>query len=276
MSGIAPAMLETMSQTQILASGLVIRQDFAAAVRPVFFQTEFEEFLYATHGGTLFLVSFRGKTYGLTCRHVFQDFALEQLFIAQEKQARKGSKPAPIKGICYPSAPVDGAVGTDLVDVAVIEFSDDMPPDFFEEGVYLLDERTAATSQPGHKLLVAGVLKEKSWINPPDITIGYCRLEFTDVGLGTSDPTLRTGTSEYKEPEFQSITGISGSPVFGLTANALCGMVVRGGMTGNRCQTHFVDMFDIMCLLEAINRHATSAYYTKNLMVPVPPLSGAG
>jgi hypothetical protein len=112
-SGIAPAMLETMSQTQILASGLVIRQDFAAAVRPVFFQTEFEEFLYATHGGTLFLVSFRGKTYGLTCRHVFQDFALEQLFIAQEKQARKGSKPAPIKGICYPSAPVDGAVGTD-------------------------------------------------------------------------------------------------------------------------------------------------------------------
>jgi hypothetical protein len=61
MSGIAPAMLETMSQTQILASGLVIRQDFAAAVRPVFFQTEFEEFLYATHGGTLFLVSFRGK-----------------------------------------------------------------------------------------------------------------------------------------------------------------------------------------------------------------------
>jgi hypothetical protein len=51
---------------------------------------------------------------------------------------------------------------------------------------------------------------------------------------------------------------------------------VRGGMTGSRCQIHFVDMFDIMCLLEAINRHATSAYYTKNLMEPVPPLSGAG
>jgi hypothetical protein len=55
-----------------------------------------------------------------------------------------------------------------------------------------------------------------------------CRLEFTDVGLGTSDPTLRTGLAEFKDPEFKSITGISGSPVFDITANALCGMVVRG------------------------------------------------
>jgi hypothetical protein len=41
-------MLQAMSQTQTLASGVVIRQDFAAAVRPVFFQTEFEEFLALT------------------------------------------------------------------------------------------------------------------------------------------------------------------------------------------------------------------------------------
>src|SRR5882757_8015263 len=72
MNASPPAMLHAMNQTHTLSSGLVIRQDFAAAIRPVFFQTEFEEFLYATHGGTLFLVSFRGKTYGLTCRHVFQ------------------------------------------------------------------------------------------------------------------------------------------------------------------------------------------------------------
>jgi len=40
--------------------------------------------------GTLFLVSFRGRVYGLTCQHAFQDFALEQLFITQEKQAQEG------------------------------------------------------------------------------------------------------------------------------------------------------------------------------------------
>jgi hypothetical protein len=42
-----------MIVTQTLASGLTVRQDFSRAVRPVFFQTEFEEWLYATHGGTL-------------------------------------------------------------------------------------------------------------------------------------------------------------------------------------------------------------------------------
>jgi hypothetical protein len=63
-----------MPQTQVLSSGLIIRQDFAEVVRPVFFQTEYEEFPYATHGGTLFPVVFRGRVYGVTCTHVFGDF----------------------------------------------------------------------------------------------------------------------------------------------------------------------------------------------------------
>ena len=41
--------------------GAVDRHDFAEAVRPVFFQTEYDEFMYATHGGTLFLVRFAGR-----------------------------------------------------------------------------------------------------------------------------------------------------------------------------------------------------------------------
>ncbi|MGA7452190.1 MAG: hypothetical protein WBW73_13195, partial [Rhodoplanes sp.] len=69
-----------MLETQVLSSGLMIRQDFAEAVRPVFFQTESEEFLYATHGGTLFLVVFRGRVYGVTCAHVFGDFPHGRLF----------------------------------------------------------------------------------------------------------------------------------------------------------------------------------------------------
>ena len=80
-----------MLETQVLASGLIIRQDFTEAVRPVFFQTEYEEFLYATHGGTLFLVVFRGRVYGVTCAHVFGDFPHGRLFVAQVKRAQKGS-----------------------------------------------------------------------------------------------------------------------------------------------------------------------------------------
>lgn len=255
-------------RTQTLDSGLIIRQDFTAAVRPVFFRTGLEEFQYATHGGTLFLVSFRGRVYGLTCQHVFQDFTLEQLFITQEKQAQKGSPPAPIRARCGPSAPIGAAAGTDVTDLCVIEFADDIPSDFFKDGAYLIDERTVATSKPGHSLLVAGVLKEKSSTVPGDFVFGYCRLEFQDDGV-SADPILRKGIAEYREPEFSEITGISGAPVFDDSTNALCGMVVRGSLVESRCHIYFVDIFDIMRLLEAVSEGKESAFYTKTLLRPV-------
>lgn len=237
----------------------LVTLDFAAAVRPILFQTGFEEFLYATHGGTLFIVNFDGKPFGVTCGHVFKDFHHGQLFIAQERYAQKGSKLAPVTGMYYPSSPIDAASGTDIVDVCIIEFAPDIPTDFFKESAYPINDATAKSSRSGHRLLVAGVLKEKTSIIPPDITVGYCRLEFQDVGPGTSDPTLRTARAEFATPEFSSITGISGSPVFDVTANALCGMVVRGAMQGPFCQVHYVDIFDIIQLLDGVRRRASKA-----------------
>jgi hypothetical protein len=104
---------------------------FAEAVRPVFFQTQYEEFLYATHGGTLFLVVFRGRVYGVTCAHVFGDFPHGRLFVTQEKRAQKGSMPGHVTGLAYPSSPTGGAVGTDVTDLCIIQFSEDTSPDFF-------------------------------------------------------------------------------------------------------------------------------------------------
>jgi hypothetical protein len=113
-------------------------------------------------------------------------------------------------------------------------------------------------------LQVAGVLKEKTHIVPPDIIIGYCRLDFFDNGA-TSDPFLRHAIAEFLNPEFESVTGISGSPVFDRTANALCGMVIRGGMDGNKCEMRYADIFDIVRLLESVSQHAHESYYTKNV-----------
>src|SRR5262249_39790658 len=76
---------------QRLPSGMLVRQDIAQSVRAPFFQTEYEEWLYATHGGSLFLVAYKGRTYGLTCKHVFGDFDPSTLFISAAKQALKGS-----------------------------------------------------------------------------------------------------------------------------------------------------------------------------------------
>jgi hypothetical protein len=83
-----------MRQTQVLSSGLTIRQDFAEAVRPVFFQTEHEEFLYATHGGTLFLVVFNGRVYGVTCAHVFGDFRMGGSSLPERSWQKRAAYPA--------------------------------------------------------------------------------------------------------------------------------------------------------------------------------------
>jgi hypothetical protein len=65
------------------------------------------------------------------------------------------------------------------------------------------------------------------------------------------------------------VTGISGSPVYDQAAHALCGMVVRGGMTGSRCTIHYLDVFDIVRFLDAVSRGVESAYYTKQMPRPV-------
>ena len=146
-----------MRRPQTLSTGLVVRQDFSDAVRAVFFQTEYDEFLYATHGGTLFVVSFQQRLYGITCKHVFGDFSAGRLFITQDKQGTKGSMPAPVKGLCYPSAPRDAAVGGDVVDICAIEFAADIAPDFFRDSPYIIDDQTVGTSAIGHELHVAGL-----------------------------------------------------------------------------------------------------------------------
>src|SRR6266404_1121566 len=92
-----PTMSEAASMKvhQHLASGIIIAQDFRTSVRFPIFETGYAEWPYATNGGTLFLVAFRGRVFGLTCRHVIGDFEPGKLFITQQKYATKGSKPAP-------------------------------------------------------------------------------------------------------------------------------------------------------------------------------------
>jgi hypothetical protein len=214
--------------TQRLSSGIVIRQDIASAVRAVFYQTEMEEFHYATNGGTLFVVYFRGRHYGLTCRHVFGSFMPGRLFITQDKQAIKGTLPAPVVGLVYASAPTGAAVDSDISDICVIEFADDLPTNFFRGSAYIIDDRTIGTAVVGHELAIHGVLKDKSSISPPDIAMGHCQLQMHDVGVTTSDFLLRQATAAFDRPSFDRVVGVSGAPVFDQTAGVLSGMVARG------------------------------------------------
>jgi hypothetical protein len=119
-----------MRVTQSDASGTIIRQDFRTAARLVFFDTGDEQWQYATHGGTLFVVLYEGKPYGLTCQHVLKDFDWHQLVVTDQRQGRQVDR---LSLVAFPSQPRDAATDTDLLDVAVIQFSDNVDAAFFKE-----------------------------------------------------------------------------------------------------------------------------------------------
>lgn len=254
--------------TQTLASGTIIRQDFRTAVRFVFFDTGNEYWEYATHGGTLFVVLYKGTLYGLTCRHVFKDFSWRQLIVTD---MRHGSQIAEVKSIAYPSHPKDAAIDTDLLDVAVICFGNAVSTAFFKDPAYTIDKKTVATSKFGDTLHVAGALKDISEITEDSIAPRYCLLELSDETLSSDrtlpheDPTLRLARGKFHEPEFANVTGLSGSPVFNVTQRSLCGMAVRGTMNAEGCIIRYVDMFDIIQLLIAVHERQAETYYKKHI-----------
>jgi hypothetical protein len=242
--------------------GIVSARDFAAAVRPVLFYTDIEEFQYATHGGTAFVICYKDRLYAVTCRHVFKDFDEGQLMLFGARFPKKGDKSAKIGTVCYPSSPRASAAGSDVTDFCLIEFDTNVTTDFFDGNAYPLDERTICSSVAGDRLLIFGALKEKTIIDPPNITVGYGRLEASDAGP-SSDPFLRKGAAQYLGQEFSTVTGISGAPVFNLTRNRVCGMIVRGGLTAGRLSVHYAEASDILRFAEAAFERQASVFYTK-------------
>src|SRR5688572_1867050 len=187
-----------MQVTQQLSSGLIIRQDFRTSARFVFFDTGYAGWEYATHGGTLFVVLYKGKPYALSCLHVRKDFEWEQLVVTDK---RIGSKAAGLKSISYPSRPKDAAVDTDILDIAVVEFSDDVDGAFFGETPYLLDPKTIASSAVGDILHAYGALKENSHIEERSISQAFALLEINDNTDISHDPILRRAIGKFDKPK---------------------------------------------------------------------------
>lgn len=254
-----------MMTHQRLSTGEYLWQDFSASVRPVFFETDYEEWRYGTNGGTLFVVELRQHVFALTCAHVFKGFRDDKLFIFGRRIPQKGARGAPVKGMASPSSPAGEAEGTDATDLCAIEFADDIDPNFFCGTAYRLDPATIGTSRPGHQLQVAGFLKDKTALVPSSLVAGYCCLKFVDNGRAPFDPFLRQGLAEFPAPGFDNLTGLSGAPVFDVSANTLCGMVCRAGMVGTQATLHYFDIFDIVKFLEAAASKSPHMTYDKNL-----------
>jgi hypothetical protein len=250
--------------TQTLASGIMVRQDFRTATRFPFFHTGHDQWQYASYGGTLFVVLYGGKPYGLTCRHVLQTFDWGQLVITAE---RFGGGAAGLSKIAYATNPTGYAVDTDVLDLAVIQFSDDVASAFFTDAAYLIDENTVTTSKVVDALHVHGVLKAPSEIIETVIAPKFCQLEMVDDTPPSNDPTIRRCFGMFENPEFADVVGLSGSPVFNVSQSALCGMVARGAMHGDACTLWYIDVFDIMKMLAAVHHGKDAAFYEKPAFV---------
>jgi hypothetical protein len=200
-----------MRVDQTLTSGFTIRQDFRDSVRFVMFTTGTEGWEFASNVGTAFIANFDDKLFRITCRHVLGDFDWDQLMITE---AKFGTKLAQLRAFFYPSDLRGDAVGTDIPDGVLFDFADSVDASFFTDPPYILDVNTAGTSKEGDALCVHGALKEKSQLIGSDMKVVFGSLEFLDRGATSNDPSLREAYAEYHEPEFSSVTGISGGPVF--------------------------------------------------------------
>lgn len=230
-----------------------MRQDIEAAVRPVLFQTDFEEWPYS-HGGSLFVVNFKGRCYGLTCNHVIGDGGANHLFVAPDHVLSIGMHPAPVKYV----ARINDRE-SELQDIAVICFTDEIDPEFFGGTAYVIGSGTVGTSDTAHSLKVYGFLSKKTIIDneAKSITGGYCVLQFHDVGKNSSDPFIRQALATYARHNFNSLDGISGAPVFDETMGRLCGMAVRGAVNGlGKATLWYIDISHIVRVVDAVNADA--------------------
>lgn len=250
---------------QTLSSGIELtNRDIRTSVRFVFFDTGIPEWQYATEGGTAFVIAYKGRVCALTAKHVRKGFRWDQLIITDRKH---GKFVAPIRAVYYPSEPEGGALGGDVVDVALIDFQSDAGADFFGDEPYIVDANTVGTSQMGDPLIVTGALKAPSLIDEKLIRPVFCALEFQDSGISSEDPVLRCAISQFDQPQFSSLTGLSGAPVFNTRTKKLAGMAVRGGLQAGHAKLHYIDIFDIMQMIDGILLGKTKVSYAKKVAV---------
>lgn len=257
-----------MKVPHTLSGGLLVRQDYSEAVRFMFFHTDDIQWPYATHGGTAFVVRSNGRYFGLVCKHALGDFKWSQLAITD---AKFGTRTAGVKAFVYASNPEGGAIDGDMLDLGVIEFSEDVDASFFGDSAYILEEKTICTSEAGDQLEVNGALKDLSTIGDEVITPVFARFEFVDVGPLHADPVLREARGTIDADGISRLTGLSGSPVFNATQKRLAGIVVRGHISNGAAIIKYVDASDVLQLVSAAANQEKSTYYEKTVKYPVPP-----
>jgi hypothetical protein len=120
------------------------------------------------------------------------------------------------------------AAGSDVLDLAVLGFSDLIDVSFFKGGIF--DLAAACSARTGDGLYTYGVLKERSTFAPSMLSPTFIDCAFVDVGPSPNDPCVRVAQTRVVPTQIQSLAGLSGAAVYNVRTETVCGMVVRGGL----------------------------------------------
>jgi hypothetical protein len=234
-----------------------------AASRLVMFETETPNYEIATSGGTLFLVLYEGRPYGITAKHNKHSFEWKDLLVTDTKF---GKNSAGLAAVHYAAKPTLSAIGSDIMDVAVVTFPDDITQDFFQSTAYDLSKPSISKSNIGDRLAFYGAISDLLWLDDKQIFARFAQLQLEDSGCYPSDPVLRSAEGKWDNISFSSMAGISGGPVYNFAKGGICGMAVRGGLErSGHAKAYYIDFQDICHLLQCIHSGELESHYTKNV-----------
>lgn len=244
-------------------------QSLKEACRWVCFETPVEGWEVATNGGTLFIVACDGIPYGLTARHNLHTYAWGHLIVTS---SRKSNRLAGIRAVSYVGKATGHAEGSDLTDLAIVQFSPDVTAEFFDGSIYDLDEGDLCVSRFDDDLTIYGALSQDSRIGDKVVSATFAELGFRDNGPSFYDPAvLRSARGQWLESRVACLAGISGCPIFNTTQPGLCGMVLRGGIhpeTGI-ATIHYLGIDDIARILHSVHEGNPTGFYHKTVAHPI-------
>lgn len=241
-------------------------QPLKDACRCICFFTPVEGHEVATYGGTAIVIIYDGRPYAITARHNAHDFAWVDLIITKDRNSNVN---APIRAISYVGKGLGHADGSDLLDIAIIQFDTEVTPNFFRGAAYNLDHFPVCVSKLDDDLVIYGALSDQSVIERMSIFSQFAELGFVDVGPHSHDVVLRSAKGQWLNSSVTHLAGLSGAPVYNTSQDGLCGMMVRGSLSDAGVATvHYIDIADIARVLHSVNEGQPAGYYRKVVAYP--------
>lgn len=231
-----------------------------AATRPILFDTRLEEYPLASYGGTITLVRFEGRIFGITCRHAFGDFRWQDLLLMNSRRGGECIRPRTMHGM---TQAVDHAIDSSLLDIAIISF-EDVEHSWFVEQPLVMSAETVADCSAADELYTYGYLAEFCDFSNERLQLLAVDLKPVAQPPNSHDVVLRTAIFQAVTPVSVSLSGPSGSPVIRLLDKKVCGLVTRGRVVEDGTTfIHFVEASDILELLKAASRSSAFHHYYK-------------